>query len=58
VGNSPRSREPPQGESDRVDTRRQEAAKHAVTEYVRVLEEWFNRGGADYANLDPDKLDM
>ncbi|WP_433677952.1 hypothetical protein [Nocardia sp. CA-119907] len=46
-----------QGESDREDTRRQEAAKHAVTEYVSVLKEWFNRGGADYANVDPDKLD-
>lgn len=46
-----------QGESERADTRRQEAAKHAVTEYVSVLKEWFNRGGADYANVDPDKLD-
>ncbi|MFI6999530.1 hypothetical protein [Nocardia sp. NPDC050175] len=44
-------------DADRDETRRREAAKHAVTEYVSVLKEWFSRGGADYVNVDPDKLD-
>ncbi|WP_280403051.1 hypothetical protein [Nocardia brasiliensis] len=44
-------------ETDREETRRREAAQHALAEYVGVLKEWFSRGGADYVNVDPDKLD-
>lgn len=46
-----------QDDADWADMSRREAAKHAVTEYVSVLKEWFSRGGADYVNVDPDKLD-
>ncbi|MET7769566.1 hypothetical protein [Nocardia sp. NPDC005366] len=44
-------------EADREEKRRREVAKHTVTEYAAVLKEWFSRGGADYVNVDPEKLD-